>query len=176
MVLPYTWGTLKKQHVFLKQPNDIHPTLKFKYDISDTHGTFLDTIVFKGKRFQKENILDFKPSVKPSEKFQYIHRQSSHPKPVFNGLIKGELIRLVRTATNKEDYLNRTKLFKEKLLLQGYSANEFDTAFKSVDMETGIHTSKKRTGNIAAKHHLLSLRHITHISVASRRLYHATGK
>ena len=52
---------------------------------------------------------------------------------MFHGLIKGELIRFVRTATNKEDYLNRAKLFKEKLLLRGYSANEFDTAFKSVD-------------------------------------------
>ena len=100
-----------------------------------SQGTFLDTTVFNGKRFQSENILDFKPYVKPTEKFQYIHRQSSHPKSVSRGIIKGELIRFVRTATNKEDYINRSALFKEKLLLRGYTSKEFDTAFNSVDHE-----------------------------------------
>ena len=124
-----------KEHeaaTFLDMANQIHPTLKFKYEISHTCGTFLDTIVFKGKRFEKENILDFKPYVKPSEKFQYIHRQSSHPKAVFQGLIKGESIRFVRTSTNREDYENRAKLFKEKLLLRGYTAIEFNNAFEQV--------------------------------------------
>lgn len=125
-------GNIKEAALFLKQANNIHPTLKFKFDMSHTQGIFLDTIVFKGKRFQSENILDFKPYVKPSEKFQYIHRQSSHPKSVFSGLIKGELIRFVRTATNQEDYHKRAKLFKDKLMLRGYSAKEFDVAFKTV--------------------------------------------
>ena len=128
-------GNMEEATEFLKKANDIHPTLKFKYEISMSQGTFLDTTVFKGKRFQNENILDFKPYVKPTEKFQYIHRQSSHPKSVFGGLIKGELLRFVRTATNKEDYINRSALFKEKLLLRGYTSKEFDTAFNSVDHE-----------------------------------------
>lgn len=117
---------------FLEKANKMHPTLKFKYNMSQTYGIFLDTVVFKGKRFSKENILDFKPYVKPSEKFQYIHRQSSHPHSVFHGLIKGELIRFVRTATNTEDYTERANLFKEKLLLRGYSEEEFSKAFKQV--------------------------------------------
>lgn len=125
-------GNLEEATVFLTKANDIHPTLKFKYEISTSQGTFLDTIVFKGKRFQQENILDFKPYVKPSEKFQYIHRQSSHPKSVFGGLIKGELIRFVRTSTNKEDYTQRATLFREKLLLRGYTDREFKCAFNSV--------------------------------------------
>lgn len=118
---------------FLDTANEIHPTLKFKYNISNEQGIFLDTVVFKGKRFKKANILDFKPYVKPSENFQYIHRQSSHPKSVFRGLIKGELIRFVRTATNIEDYLDRAQLFKQKLLLRGYSLKEFNTAFMQVN-------------------------------------------
>lgn len=117
---------------FLDGANQMHPTLKFKYDISCTQGIFLDTIVFKGKQFNKENILDFKPYVKPSEQFQYIHRQSSHPSSVFKGLIKGELMRFVRTATNLGDYLKRAELFKKKLLLRGYTAEEFSSAFEQV--------------------------------------------
>ena len=103
----------------------MHSTLKFKYEISHTQGLFLDTIVFKGKMFESENILDFKPYVKPIEKFQYIQRQSSHPKSVFSGLNKGELMRFVRTATNSEDYIARADLFKQKLLLRGYGEMNF---------------------------------------------------
>ena len=126
-------GNEEEATEFLETANQIHPTLKFKYNISTEQGIFLDTVVFKGKRFFKENILDFKPYVKPSENFQYIHRQSAHPKSVFKGLIKGELIRFVRTATNIEDYLDRANLFKQKLLLRGYSLYEFNTAFKQVE-------------------------------------------
>lgn len=125
-------GSEQEASIFLDRANQLHPTLKFKYNISRTHGVFLDTIVFKGKRFNTENILDFKPYVKPSEKFQYIHRQSSHPKAVFQGLIKGELMRFVRTATNLEDYMNRAELFKQKLMIRGYSAIEFNSAFEQV--------------------------------------------
>lgn len=128
-------GSEEEATCFLDKANQIHPTLKFTYDISRTNGTFLDTIVFKGKRFQSENILDFKPYTKPSELFQYIHRGSAHPKSVFSGLIKGELMRFVRTATNKEDYLLRASLFKEKLLLRGYTMCEFEQAFSQVQHE-----------------------------------------
>ena len=109
---------------FLDAANKMHPTLKFEYEISE-ETEFLDTTVFKGSRTGLENVLDFKPYTKPSEKFQYIHRQSAYPKAVFKGLIKGELIRFVRTSTNKEDYINRALVFKEKLLIRGYSSQEF---------------------------------------------------
>lgn len=126
-------GTVEEAEFFLNQANKVHNTLKFKYQISHTEGIFLDTIIFKGKRFQKENILDFKPYTKPSEAFQYIHRSSSHPESVFLGLIKGELIRFVRTSTNYEDYIKRAELFREKLLLRDYQPCMYDTAFRQVD-------------------------------------------
>lgn len=126
-------GTEAEAIYFLDTANKIHSTLKYKYEISSSQGIFLDTIIFKGHRFQTENILDFKPYVKPSESFQYIHRSSSHPKAVFTGLIKGELIRFVRTSTNRCDYLQRATLFKEKLLLRGYMESEFINAFAQVE-------------------------------------------
>ena len=146
-------GNEHEATTFLNMANQLHPTLKFKYEISRTCGTFLDTIVFKGKRFEKENILDFKPYVKPSEKFQYIHRQSSHPKAVFQGFIKGKLMRFVRTATNLEDYRERAKLFREKLLLRGYSEAEFNRAFEQVhhqDRTSYLEEREKKKQNTQA--------------------------
>lgn len=125
-------GSKREAELFLNRANTIHRTLKFKYEISGEKGVFLDTIIFKGKRFSTEQILDFKPYIKPSEAFQYLHRTSSHPKSVFIGLIKGELIRFVRTSTNYEDFMAREDLFKEKLLLRGFSENEFQAAFNQV--------------------------------------------
>ena len=126
-------GSEAEARGFLDKANQLHPTLKFKNEISQNTGTFLDTTVFKGTRFRSENILDFKPYTKPSEKFQYIHRQSANPKAVFKCLIKGELIRFVRTSTNRVDYMKRAVLFREKLLVKGYSIKEYEHAFSQVD-------------------------------------------
>ena len=52
---------------------------------------------------------------------------------MFKGLIKGELIRFVRTSTNNEDNLNRAAIFKEKLLVRGYSNHECEHAISQVD-------------------------------------------
>ena len=47
---------------FIEQANLHHPTIKFTAEISDTdHETvFLDTIVYKGTRFEEKSILDVK--------------------------------------------------------------------------------------------------------------------
>ncbi len=126
-------GSIERAHAFFTHANSLHETLKFEYNISSENANFLDTTVFKGTRFASEGILDFKPYVKPSETFQYLHRTSAHPPSVFTGLIKGELIRFVRTSTNLSDYVARSTLFKCKLLLRGYSEIEFEDAFKQVD-------------------------------------------
>ncbi len=126
-------GSIDAAHQFLNYANSLHKTLKFEYCISPDGANFLDTTIFKGTRFALEGLLDFKPYTKPTETFQYLHRTSAHPPSVFTGLIKGELIRFVRTSTNKCDYLARADLFKSKLLLRGYSSYEFEAAFSSVD-------------------------------------------
>ena len=47
--------------------------MKFTAEISNTEATFLDTIVFKGKRFKEQSILDIKTHYKPTETFQYTY-------------------------------------------------------------------------------------------------------
>ena len=44
----------------IEQANLHHPTIKFTAEISDTETVFLDTVVYKGKRFKEKSILDVK--------------------------------------------------------------------------------------------------------------------
>jgi len=44
----------------IEQANSHHPTIKFAAEISNTETTFLDTVVYKGKRFRDQSILDIK--------------------------------------------------------------------------------------------------------------------
>ena len=50
----------KEVERFFKRANYFHPTIKLTAEISGNQITFLDTIVFKGKRFAKDSILDNK--------------------------------------------------------------------------------------------------------------------
>ena len=84
--------------LFIEQANTFHPTIKFTAEISETEITFLDTVVYKGERFQNEAILDVKTHYKPTETFQYTHYSSCHPPGVKKGFIKG---RSYQTSKNK---------------------------------------------------------------------------
>ena len=70
----FLWDIDKQEiDLFLEQANSFHPTLKLTAEISDKEITFLDTVVYKGERFQKDAILDIKIRYKPTETFQYTH-------------------------------------------------------------------------------------------------------
>ena len=49
----------------ITQANSHHPTIKFTAEISNTE----DIVVYKGKRFQNQSILDIKTHFKPTETF-----------------------------------------------------------------------------------------------------------
>ena len=75
-----TPGTGKEQIThFIKQANNDHATVKFTAEISENEVTFLDTIVYKGKRFNSTSILDVGTHFKPTETFQYTYFSSCHP-------------------------------------------------------------------------------------------------
>ena len=53
--------------MFITQANKCHPTIKFTPEISDTEIAFLDTVVYKGVRFEIESFLYIKTHYKPTE-------------------------------------------------------------------------------------------------------------
>ena len=89
------WDTKREDlDIFITQANPYYPTIKFTAEISGTKITFLDTVVYKGIRFETESILDIKTHYKQTKTFQYTHYTSCHPPGVKRGFIKGEAIRL----------------------------------------------------------------------------------
>ena len=122
------WNIDKQEiDLFLEQANSFHPTIKFTAEISVKEITFLDTVVYKGERFQKDAILDIKIRYKPTETFQYTHYTSCHPPGVKRGFIKGEAIRLLRTNSSEKNFQESLSNFKTRLLARGYPKNLVET-------------------------------------------------
>ena len=103
------WNTKRGEMTqFIEQANKHHSTIKFTAEVSDTEITFLDTIIYKGVRFETKSVLDVRTHFKPTETFQYTHFLSCHPTGVKRGFVKGEALRLLRTNSSET-------LFEEKI-------------------------------------------------------------
>ncbi len=119
-------GSLSECQQFMDDANSLHPKLRFNFDVSQEKVSFLDVDIFKGPRFKDQGILDFATHFKPTNKFQYIHRDSCHPPGVFKGLIKGELLRYARNTSDPTLYNSQVEDFRKRLINRGYSSKEFD--------------------------------------------------
>ena len=64
---------------FIKSINDLHPCINSIAEYSTDEITFLDLCFYKGERFAKEDILDIKTHIKPTNTQQYVHASSAHP-------------------------------------------------------------------------------------------------
>ena len=127
------WDIDKQEiDLFLEQANNFHPTIKSTAEISDKEITYLDTVVYKGERFQKGTILDIKTHYKSAETFQYTHYTSCHSPGVKRGFIKGEAIRLLRTNSSKENFQESLSNFKTGLFARGYPKNLVERTLSEV--------------------------------------------
>ena len=95
---------------FIKSINDLHPHINFTAEFSTDEIIFLDLCLYKGERFAKEGILDIKTHIKPTNTQQYVHASSAHPPGTGRGIIKGELLRYLRTNSNEATF----QTYKEK--------------------------------------------------------------
>lgn len=114
--------------------NDSHKHLKFTYEMSNTEINFLDTLIYKGKRFDTNGTLDMKTYTKPTETFQYLERSSSHNVSVFKGLVKGEIIRHIRNTNDELETRKLIEAFKVRLIRRGYKSAEIDKIIQSTRM------------------------------------------
>ena len=85
------WDISKPEiETFIEEANLDHPTIKFTAEISDTETVFLDTIVYKGTRFNTKSFLDVKTNFKKTETFQYTDFTSCHHQVLKKDLSKGK--------------------------------------------------------------------------------------
>ena len=66
---------------YMNTINQLHHTIKFTYELSETELTFLDITLYKGDRFDRNQILDIRTHIKPTNIQLYIHVFSYHPQP-----------------------------------------------------------------------------------------------
>ena len=137
-------GTNDQIIEFFNIGNSCHKHLKFTFEISDTSIDFLDTTVYKGKRFHECNILDIKSYIKPTNNFQYLHRQSAHSPSVFKGFIQGECIRHLRNTSDISICSNILENFKLHLLKRGYSNSEIEPILRKTKASNRSTTALKR--------------------------------
>ena len=140
------WNIHKHQVTqFIELANKHHQTIKFTAEISYTKITFLDTNVFKGKRFDEKSILDIETHFKPTETFQYTHFSSCHPLGVKKGFIKGEALRLLRTNSSE----NESRILEQVLLNEDIQKALLPLHSQISNLRTGNKLSYRNAKNIS---------------------------
>ncbi|XP_062579196.1 uncharacterized protein LOC134241129 [Saccostrea cucullata] len=119
-------GTKEEILEFFDISNSCHKHLKFTFEIAHSSVNFLDTTVYKGNRFNHCQKLDIKSYIKPTNNFQYLHRNSAHNVSVFKGFIKGECIRHSRNTNDPSVLKTILQDFKGHLSKRGYSEEEIN--------------------------------------------------
>ena len=98
---------------FLHKVDNHEDSINITWEINAISNVFCDVEVFKGNRFHHHNILDTKLYVKPTDTHELLDKYSYHPKHVFSGIIKSQLIRYMKLCNNLSDFHQASsKLFK----------------------------------------------------------------
>ena len=106
---------------FFKTLNEHSESIKLKSSVSHSSIDFLDVTVFKGSRFEKDNILDTKVYFKPTDTHQLLHKLSFHPKHTFSGIVKSQFLRYNRICNNQADFEEACSILIKSLRSRGYS-------------------------------------------------------
>ena len=106
---------------FIKLLNEMHPSLEFNCNSSDTTVDFLDCVIYKGERFQNTGYFDLRVHQKITNKYIYIPFNSHHTIHNKRGWIKAELIRYIRNTSSHVEYIKLKIKFYNRLRERGYS-------------------------------------------------------
>ena len=123
------WGHGKQAlEDFKHLVNNIHPTMKFAFNNSETEIPFLDTIIYKAN----ENQILTRLYHKPTDNKQYLHYNSAHPWKQKRSVPYGLLIRC-KWICSEETYFNKeSKTIIQQLTSRKYPTNLLQEALEKV--------------------------------------------
>ena len=112
----FIWkGTMEELEEFLKEINQVHPTIKFDHVLSKKEINFLDVkISISGKK------LITSVYTKPTDRKSHLHAKSYHPKSTKEAIAFGQATRLKRICTEKTDFQAAANQLKADLTKRGY--------------------------------------------------------
>ena len=112
---------------FIDHMNSFHRTIKFTSEYSTTETHFLDVVI------RKEEIgLTADLFVKPTDKHQYLHSTSCHPRHCKTSIAYSQALRQRRICSNDSDFLRHSQVLKTHLVSRGHSSRAFHQAIKKV--------------------------------------------
>lgn len=112
---------------FYNYVNNLIPGITMTMETSKTKIPFLDLYIHL-----EDSTITFSTFQKPLNSYQYLLPTSYHPKHVFSGYIKGELIRFLKNSSKQEHFINLKQLFRLRLLARGYKPNFLDQHFAKI--------------------------------------------
>ena len=113
---------------FIDHMNSFHRTIKFTSEYSTTETHFLDVVIRK----EENNGLTTDLFVKPTDKHQYLHSTSCHPRHCKTSIAYSQALRLRRICSNDSDFLRHSQVLKTHLVSRGHSSRAVHQAIKKV--------------------------------------------
>ena len=135
----------------LQEMNHLHPDMKLSFELSPQEAKYLDLHIFKGSRFQSQQLLDTTTHFKVMNPFLYIHYRSYHSRAQKLGFIKAELIRFCRNSSSLELFMESVQQFYHRLLRRGYPRSFLSMAFNQVQYTQRSHFLSPPSTNTPAQ-------------------------
>ena len=125
---------------FMMEFNNFNPNVKFTYEFSEASINFLDLNV----KLSDGKLQTFL-YVKPTDRHQYLHFRSSHPKHTKRSIVYSQTLRVSRACSQEEDYKNYSNQMKSWFLKRSYPEHLIDTEIKKVKFKSREKTEKSRS-------------------------------
>ena len=114
---------------FMMEFNNFNPNIKFTYEFSEASINFLDlNIKLSNGKLQTSLYVNH------TDRHQYLHFQSSHPKHTKRSVVYSKTPRVSKVCSQEEDYKNCCNQMKSWFLKRSYSEHVIDTEMKKVSL------------------------------------------
>ena len=115
---------------YIETFNSIVESIKVTYTLDCMKGQFLGVVMFRGPRYDTDNLLDVKLYQKPQDKHQYLPPYSFHSPKIFPAFINSELNRLRLNCSVDSDYETNKQLYYTRLLARDYTHEYLKPSFE----------------------------------------------
>jgi hypothetical protein len=109
--------------------NTCHDSIKFEFTCSKERVFFLDTITYIDNNTIKTRIY-----TKPTDKKQYLHYHSYHPRHIFSSIPYSQAIRYRRIIDDNDIYLTELHSLNQKFTTRGYPQYILTEAFDKASL------------------------------------------
>jgi len=120
-------------NAFIDLLRSLDPSMKLTISISEDSADFLDLHLYKGTRFRDHGHMDITTYAKSISRYLYVPFSSCHARANLSAFIKAELIRLVVTNSDFDQYISKRASFWFHLRQRGYPPSYLRELFPRVE-------------------------------------------